>query len=267
MCTMRASAAPVSARDLHPKSKLQREDDVLTRYPMPRHWEDPELNRPFGRLNRIVFNLLCLTSIGHTGLKRVWGAIKLEQEGDDSVWSGGIERICDRLNNMLLVAGLLLTTSAAFITTTPPRASTVNYTLRGPYICILGSFGLLIGGIIVASVCVLVLGKIRPYWCETVLYGNRFNVYSTMILISYPLFAIGLAAVLLAFGALTAVWCAEDPGVQRAAVLLLCLPIAMAILFAIVCATHTVQPQDTQSPVCRDQVSTTCRLRKDESLA
>ncbi|KAJ7249575.1 hypothetical protein C8J57DRAFT_1079453 [Mycena rebaudengoi] len=87
-----------------------------------------------------------------------------------------------------------------FEASSPPRTSMVNYTLRGPYICMLGSFGLLIGGIIVASVCVLVSGKARPYWSEQVLYANRFHVYSTLIMLPYPFFSIGAAAILLAFG-------------------------------------------------------------------
>ncbi|KAJ6451578.1 hypothetical protein C8R45DRAFT_1223765 [Mycena sanguinolenta] len=134
-------------------------------------------------------------------------------------------------------ASLLPATAAIFITTTPPRPSMVNYTLRGPYICMLGSFGLLIGGIIVAAVCVLISSKARPYWSEQVLYANRFHVYSTLIMLSYPFFAIGTAAILLAFGVLTAVWGAEDLGIQLAAPLLLVLPVAMAILFGISCAT------------------------------
>jgi hypothetical protein len=85
-----------------------------------------------------------------------------------------------------------------------------------------------------------------------VLYANRFHVYSTLIMLSYPFFSIGAAAILLAFGMeappadvpvncysgmLTAVWCAEDPGVQAAAPLLLILPISMAVLFGFSCAT------------------------------
>ncbi|KAJ7484459.1 hypothetical protein FB451DRAFT_1028824 [Mycena latifolia] len=100
-------------------------------------------------------------------------------------------------------ASLLLATSSIFITTVPPRPSMVNYTLRGPYICMLGSFGLLIGGIIVALVCLLVTSKARPYWSEQVLYANRFHVYCTLIMLSYPFFSIGAGATLLSFGTQT----------------------------------------------------------------
>ncbi|KAJ7846685.1 hypothetical protein B0H14DRAFT_2771269 [Mycena olivaceomarginata] len=253
-----ATAVTVSPFELRPRSKIQRQEEILERFPTPLHWRAPELSHPFSRLKRLIFNLLCITSFGHAGLNPVWAAIRLEEEGDESVWSDGINPTCDRLNNMLLVANLLLGTSAVFITTTPPRASTINYTNRGPYICIgiltdpyicmLGSFGLLIGGIIVASVCVFVCGKARPYWSEQVsnralkrwVVGpicNRFHVYSTLIMLSYPIFSIGAAAILLAFGVLTAIWSAEDLGVQAAAALLLFLPISMAILFGVSCAT------------------------------
>jgi hypothetical protein len=82
--------------------------------------------------------------------------------GEFESFFGGI------ISLMFFEASLLLATSSVFITTAPPRASMVNYTLRGPYICMLASFGLLIGGIIVASVCVLVSSKARPYWAEQV---------------------------------------------------------------------------------------------------
>ncbi|KAJ7458049.1 hypothetical protein B0H11DRAFT_1737951 [Mycena galericulata] len=197
---VKATAAPPAPCEPRPKSKIQKQEDILRRCRPPLHWRAPKLSQPFGRLQRIVFNLLCITSFGHAGLDPIWAAIRLEEEGDDSVWNDGINQTCDRLNNMLLVASLLLATSSVFITTTPPRASMVNYTLRGPYICMLGSFGLLIGGIIVAAVCVLVSSKARPYWSEQVLYANRFHVYSTLIMLSYPFFSIGAAALLLAFG-------------------------------------------------------------------
>ncbi|KAJ7019348.1 hypothetical protein C8F04DRAFT_1015368 [Mycena alexandri] len=189
-----------SPTELRPRTKIQREEEILGRHCLPQHWRAPNLSSPFGRLRRIVFDLLCIISFGHSGLEPIWAAIKLEEEGDESVWSGGIDQICDRLNNILLVGSLLLATAATFITTTPPRQSIVNYTLRGPYICMLGSFGLLIGGIIVASFCVLVSTKAKPYWSEQVLYADRFHVYCTLLTLSYPFLSIGGAALLLAFG-------------------------------------------------------------------
>ncbi|KAJ7660340.1 hypothetical protein DFH06DRAFT_1269086 [Mycena polygramma] len=181
-------------------SKFQKQAEILHRYPPPTHWRAPNPSGPCGPLKRVVFNALCITSYGHAGLHPIWAGIRLEEEGDESAWSDMINQTCDRLNNMLLVASLMLGTSAVFITTTPPRTSMVNYTLRGPYGCLLLSFGFLIGGILVTSVCVLISSKARPYWYEQVLYATRFHVYSTLIILSYPFCSIGLAALLLAFG-------------------------------------------------------------------
>ncbi|KAJ6556315.1 hypothetical protein B0H19DRAFT_947494, partial [Mycena capillaripes] len=94
-------------------------------------------------------------------------------------------------------------TSAAFITTVPPKPATVDYTLRGPYICMLSAFGLLTGGIVVIAVSFLVLTKARPNWSERVLYSSRFHVYSTLIILSYPIFSIGAGTVLLGSGTRT----------------------------------------------------------------
>ncbi|KAF7325252.1 hypothetical protein MVEN_02640100 [Mycena venus] len=164
--------------------------------PTPTSHDAAPITGPLGVLQRTIFNVLCIASYGHVGLDPVWASIRLEEEGDDSVWVEGTRQICDRLNNLLVVlmlvnpkGSLLLATSAAFITTVPPRPTTVDYTLRGPYICLLSAFGLLIGGIIVTAVSFLVLSKARPNWSERVLYSSRFHVYSTLIMLSYPIFS------------------------------------------------------------------------------
>ncbi|KAI4519956.1 hypothetical protein K525DRAFT_249045 [Schizophyllum commune Loenen D] len=64
----------------------------------------------------------------------------------------------------------------------------------------IASFGLLIGGIIVGGACVLVTSKVQAYWSEKVLYADRFHVYCTLIMLSYPFFSIGIATLFLAFG-------------------------------------------------------------------
>jgi hypothetical protein len=51
----------------------------------------------------MVFSLLCLASFGLDSLDPIWAAIKLEEEGDESVFYNGIDQTCDRLNNMLVV--------------------------------------------------------------------------------------------------------------------------------------------------------------------
>lgn len=169
----------------------------------------------------------------------------------------------------------MLATTAVFITTVPPKPSVVHYTLRGPYICILGSFGLLIGGIIVASACVLVACKVRPFWLEKVCYCNLINpsCVSTnaeragVIRESFPRLLHAHHAILPVLlhrtwhtplesgyahkparsimppnshrlsGILSAVWCADDPGVKGAAAILLIMPVSLAVLFGVSCGT------------------------------
>ncbi|KAE9396214.1 hypothetical protein BT96DRAFT_1021485 [Gymnopus androsaceus JB14] len=212
------------------KTKIARQEEVLRRHHVPRHWKPPG-----HRIGKIAFNALCLMSFGHAGLDSVWAAIMLWEEGDESAWAEGIQQTLDRLTNINVVASLLLSTCAAFITTPPPNPAMVNYTLRGPYLCILGSFALLIGGIIVCSASLLVTGKARPYWAKEVLYANRFHVYCTLAMLSYPFVSIGIATLLLAFGLLSAVWSAQDRG--SACVIVLILPISMAVLFGVSNAT------------------------------
>ncbi|KAL1735469.1 hypothetical protein EV714DRAFT_233374 [Schizophyllum commune] len=194
--------APTIREDLLPgRARVQQQADILDAFPPPDHWCAPKGSGILARLRRALFNLLCITAYGHAGLEPVWAAVRLEEEaGDGSFWEASIRQICDHLNNMLLVAGLLLASAATFLTTEPPRDEILNYTRRGPYICLVASFGLLIGGIIVGGACVLVTSKVQAYWSEKVLYADRFHVYCTLIMLSYPFFSIGIATLFLAIG-------------------------------------------------------------------
>ncbi|KAI5822691.1 hypothetical protein K523DRAFT_345355 [Schizophyllum commune Tattone D] len=156
--------APSIREDLLPgRTRVQQQADILDAFPPPDHW----------------------SAYGHAGLEPVWAAVRLEEEaGDGSFWE----------------ARLLLASAATFLTTQPPRDEILNYTRRGPYICLVASFGLLIGGIIVGGACVLVTSKVQAYWSEKVLYADRFHVYCTLIMLSYPFFSIGIATLFLAFG-------------------------------------------------------------------
>ncbi|KAJ7115312.1 hypothetical protein C8R44DRAFT_222918 [Mycena epipterygia] len=223
----------------------QKESYIFKKFPPgpPAHWKAPCPSGPFSWIEWTLFKGLCVAGHGRVELTPLWASIKLEQVGDESVWVQGIRGMCDRLNNMLIVASLLLATSAVFITTSPPNPRMVNYTLRGPYICMLGSFGLLVGAIVVAGAAYLVCARARPSWTERVMYGTRFHVYCIML--SYPFVAIGVGTLLLAFGVLSAVWCAEDSGIQGAAPILLFLPILMGVLFGVSCAKATMNSTST----------------------
>jgi hypothetical protein len=67
-------------------------------------------------------------------------------------------------------ASLLLSSIVALMTTDPPPSSgpILNYTARGPYICILASFGILLGGIIVGGTAVVVLWSNTLKWTRDV---------------------------------------------------------------------------------------------------
>ena len=59
-------------------------------------------------------------------------------------------------------AALLLATTATFITTQPPKMEIIDYTQRGPYICLLTSFALLLFGVIVGSAAQFVISSCTP---------------------------------------------------------------------------------------------------------
>lgn len=94
------------AKTLEAKTLGQKEREILRRIPLAYHWRTPIVSGPVGRLQWIIFNILCLTAHGHAGLGPVWAAIKFEDEGDESLWVEMIRQMCDRLNNMLVVVRL-----------------------------------------------------------------------------------------------------------------------------------------------------------------
>ncbi|KAL0566244.1 hypothetical protein V5O48_015776 [Marasmius crinis-equi] len=163
----------------------------------------PELSGPFGLMRWLVFNSLCVTAIGHPGLEPMWAAIKLEEAGDKKGWDEFTRRYTERTNRMMVVAGLLLASSAVFLSTLPPRPDIANYILRGPYICMLCAFGLLIGAIIYASVQDVIVSQVRPSWVNEVLLADRVRVYAVLIVASYPyIIGVGFSAMLLALGSI-----------------------------------------------------------------
>jgi len=176
------------------KTKRQKRTEIVEQVPLPAHWQPISPSARFSRLRNTVFVTLCLTAFGDTSMDNVWAIIKLEGKGDDSGWDEGMREVVGRMEKVLVVvrlksdlknfiwltiveAALLLATSAALITTEAPRATIMNYTLRTPYICLLSSAGLLLGGISVAAGAVQVISKARPEWVERV----SINSYSSLV--------------------------------------------------------------------------------------
>ena len=143
---------------------------MLEKYSLPLHWQPPSASLRLGRLWQVVFKTLCICAYGEPNLESLWASIRLAEDGDDTFWEEEQKRACEQQSNILVLvrprglfdnracqltpakAGLLLATAAVFITTPPPDACLLNYTSRGPYLCICGSFGILVGGIIVTSI-------------------------------------------------------------------------------------------------------------------
>ncbi|KAJ7038333.1 hypothetical protein C8F04DRAFT_1251809 [Mycena alexandri] len=215
-------------RSIDPRSKRQREHHILQNYPAPNHMLPP----PDGSPAKPLYHMLCFTMFGQPSLEPIWAAIALHRyANDDEIWDNGITDTQNRLGNMIVVAGILLASATALASTVPPRPDILNYTVRGPYLCIRGSFGFLVGGIIVGSVVFLILGRARAEHSREVLYTDRFQVWSMG---SYTFFSIGTGTHLLAFGMLSGIWCAQDATVQAVCALLLVIPVTIGILFGIV---------------------------------
>ena len=57
---------------------------------------------------------------------------------------------------------------AAFVTTTPPLTATLNYNEEGPYLCLMVSFALALGTLIVGSSIMFVVSKCEADWFKKV---------------------------------------------------------------------------------------------------
>jgi hypothetical protein len=163
----------------------------------------------------------------------VWAAIKLAEDGDETVWLDGRKRTSEQQNNILVLAGILLATSAVFISTPPPRPDLLDYTRWGSYFCICGAFGVLIGVISVASVMILVTTNLSPTHAKDVLFGNRFHLYLTLLITAYPPVWTGAAVLLLAFGIQSGVWSAQNLAFKLGAAVTLIQPLFVAFMYVI----------------------------------
>ena len=83
--------------------KSQKIQEMLEKYPLPRHWKPPSTNGSPGGLRYTLFIFLCLCAYGQPSLDSVWCAIKLEEEGDASAWQEGQRRTYNQLTNILVV--------------------------------------------------------------------------------------------------------------------------------------------------------------------
>ncbi|KAF5311932.1 hypothetical protein D9619_002311 [Psilocybe cf. subviscida] len=221
-----------SARsDFSELSDRDKKRSILQKYPLPEHWRAPEPRGILGRLHRIIFSTLCLCAYGRTEMDFVWAAIKLAEDGDETVWLDGRKRTSEQQNNILVLAGLLLATSSVFITTPPPRPDLLDYTRWGPYFCICGAFGVLIGVISVASVMILVTTNLSPTHAKDLVL--MLSTSTRVAVIAYPPVWTGAATLLLAFGIQSGVWSASNLAFKLGAAVTLIQPLFVAFLYLI----------------------------------
>ncbi|EIM82463.1 uncharacterized protein STEHIDRAFT_64960, partial [Stereum hirsutum FP-91666 SS1] len=95
---------------------------------------------------------------------------------------------------------LLIGASAAFLTTTPPLGGLLNFNEQGPYICLLLSFGLTLGGVVIGSSLLYALPIVQGTWHRDSLMASRSHVCCTLIFLTYPFITIGTSTVVMAMG-------------------------------------------------------------------
>ncbi|KAA1477605.1 hypothetical protein DENSPDRAFT_786865 [Dentipellis sp. KUC8613] len=223
--------APDTASDNHALRftvRKPKRDDARRRDALPPWWKfevnvTPLLNAAL----QIAFRILCLIALGHANLEDLWVICN----SDEDSWLDIKDRLWNRINTITIVAGLLLGSTAAFLTTTPPTPDLFDYSARSSYRCILLSFGLTIGCLIVGSAMLFVMAKCQAEWfCKTMM-GSRLRVCCTLIIIAYPFFCIGVSTTIFSFGFLLAGWHSHDPLLRTGCVFLLLVPCLMIPLF------------------------------------
>ena len=93
-----------SPTPLFDKPFAQKKEEAVGKYPLPPHWQTPSPSHPFGTLRYIIFTTLCLCAYGQLNLESLWATLKLDRnEGDPRAWKEGQHRMCDQLNNVLVL--------------------------------------------------------------------------------------------------------------------------------------------------------------------
>ncbi|KAI0804635.1 hypothetical protein BC629DRAFT_1195906 [Irpex lacteus] len=202
------------------------------RPPLPQAWDFtkpiPYIPRRLQPLVKPTINILVMISHGHSSLEEKW---KLADTPEKFVQEK--KKVSDRLAVITLVASLLMTCLMAFITTVPPAVTILDYTMRGPYICLWAAFGVVLGGVIVGFTDIFVMTTCGWEWTLNKLMATRWRVLFVLIALAYPFFSIGIATIVCALGILSAAWLSEDHLVRIGCVFLLLVPASLIIPFAI----------------------------------
>jgi len=119
-----------------------------------------------------------------------------------------------------------------FCTTEPPgNGRILPYTKTGPYIVLLVSICLSLGGLIVGSAAAFVIHKSKDEWFRETMMGSRFRIWVTTILLSFPFLSVGAATCTAASGLLIAASYSEVTLVRVACYVLVVPPLACAFAF------------------------------------
>ncbi|KAJ7220845.1 hypothetical protein GGX14DRAFT_676208 [Mycena pura] len=202
---------------------------------MPLHWKDPTQYvwpRQLRSVLKPVFTVLCIVAFGH----------KIAHSNYEA-FAKDTDRISRRISQISTVVSLLLASISALVTTVPPRDEILNYTLRGPYLCMWASFGILLGGVIVASADVYGLATCTPQLAIKMM-GTRMRIWSVLIMLAYPFFSVGVGVSVCVLGLLAAAWCSEDLIVKNGCVFLLLVPASLILVFLVTLRESPLQPED-----------------------
>ena len=177
------SAYSASQRNHASATTLVHQEDPVEGEMRP-HWHNsyPSWPRRLEPCLQVVFTALCFIGIGRPDLTEKWQAVHAV---DDCGFREHTQRITGNLSAINIVvstqsvpivtsalrslqASLLLTSAVAFVTSVPPRTDVLDYTIRGPYICLIASFGVILGGIIVGCTVLFVLNMLTREWTRDV---------------------------------------------------------------------------------------------------
>ncbi|KAF9458507.1 hypothetical protein BDZ94DRAFT_1325446 [Collybia nuda] len=208
-----------------PKCQTHHDMDAL-----PDHWRPPATEkRGFtARVHLFFFRILCLLSIGHRSLRHTYPHITCGQQ----LWDESRALLQNRVENTTVVCGLLLATTAVFLTTLPPSQPTLDYLVVGPYICILLSFGLALGGLIMGSAIIFVTSTCNVEWFINKWTRSRSRLYCILFLVSYPHISVAISGSLCAIGIALAASFSENRLISIGSVFVVLFPTATVSLFA-----------------------------------
>ncbi|KAF9458508.1 hypothetical protein BDZ94DRAFT_100059 [Collybia nuda] len=199
---------------------------------LPDHWKAPVTvkGNVLAHIHLFLFRALCLLSVGHKLLRQTY----IHAHPGAEVWneSKARIRIQHRIENTTVVGALLLTTTAVFLTTVPPVQHTLDYLAARPYVCILLSFGLSLGSLVVGSAVIFVISTCSIDWFEKKLTRTRARIYCILILIAYPYISVGFAASICAVAVVLAARLSESRLINIGSIVVILFPASTFPLFA-----------------------------------